>query len=516
MRMSPPGRLALTTFDVSADLPFLQDGGEMGARMRAQDWARSPLGEPHAWPQSLRTPVSMMLNTMQPMFIAWGPELAFLYNDAYAPILGARHPQAMGEPFEEVWKDIWSDLSPLADRALSGQAVWQEDLLLRMHRHGYPEETYFTFTYSPLQDEAGRVAGMFCTCIETTGRVTAERRLRETAQALAASQERYRRQGERLFSLFEKAPGFVAAVEGPEHRFTLANASYRQLIGHRDVIGRTAREVLPEVESVGLFEVLDNVYRTGEPYVGRGLPVPLQRTPGGPPENRFLDFAYQPVRDEAGQITGIFVQGSDVTDRELFIDRQQTLLNELNHRVKNNLATVQSIAAQTARRSPDVPSFTTTFEGRLVALARTHDVLTQNAWTGADLAVLLEQELGAFGDRVQRSGLPARLTATQALALGLIVHELATNAAKYGALSTPTGRIEVSWQVDPAVGTFSLQWVEMDGPSVQPPTVKGFGSRLIAKLAGGDLAGEAHPQYLPDGFRLDLTAPLLAPQDGEG
>ncbi|MBV9749254.1 MAG: PAS domain-containing protein, partial [Acetobacteraceae bacterium] len=357
--------------------------------MRAHDWSGSPVGQPQAWSQPLRTAVAMMLNTLQPMFIAWGPQLAFLYNDAYAPILGGRHPQALGQPFESIWSDIWSDLTPLIERALSGHAVWQEDLLLRMRRHGYPEETYFTFTYSPLQEVDGAVAGMFCTCIETTSRVAAERRLRETAQALATSQERYRRQGERLFSLFEKAPGFVAALEGPEHRFTLANASYRQLIGHRDVVGRTAREALPEIEGTHLFERLEHVYQTGETYVARAFAVPLQREPDASPQERVLDFVYQPIRDEAGLVTGIFVQGSDVTERELFIERQQMLLNELNHRVKNNLATVQSIAAQTARRSADVSSFIATFEGRLVALARTHDVLTQNAWSGADLGVLL-------------------------------------------------------------------------------------------------------------------------------
>jgi hypothetical protein len=203
---------------------FLNGGGEMGARMRAHDWNVSPLGPPHSWPQSLRTATAMMLSTRQPMFIAWGPELGFIYNDAYAIILGDRHPSALGRRFEDIWSDIWADVGPLAMQAVSGESVWLEDLPLLMHRHGYPEQTYFTFTYSSLRDEAGEGAGMFCTCIETTGRVVAERRLRESADALAASEERYRRQGERLFSLFEEAPGFVAVLEGPDHVFRITSS----------------------------------------------------------------------------------------------------------------------------------------------------------------------------------------------------------------------------------------------------------------------------------------------------
>jgi two-component sensor histidine kinase len=485
----------------------LRGGGTLGRLMREHDWSKSPLGLPVSWPQSLRTATAMMLNTQQPMFIAWGPELAFTYNDAYAPILGARHPGALGLPFQEIWADIWADLVPLVERALSGEPVWQEDLPLLMHRHGYAEETFFTFTYSPLYDESGVIAGMFCTCIETTGRVLAERRLRETAELLAQSEARYREQGERLFTLFEKAPGFVAVVEGPDHVFTLANAAYRQLIGHRDVLGLPARVALPEVAPSGLFEVLDRVRATGEPFVGTGVEVPLQRTPGGAVERRYMDFIYQPVRDHSGAITGVFCQGSDVTERELFSEKQQLLLNELNHRVKNNLATVQSMAAQTARRSADLRTFIADFEGRLVALARTHDVLTAKAWSGAALQEILEGGLSPFSTRVRLHGPPVELDSTQALALGLLTHELATNAVKYGALSTAEGVVDVGWTVLER-RRLSLSWRERGGPAVQPPQHRGFGTRLIERLASGDLRGELKLEFAPAGLEMTLTAPL--------
>jgi PAS domain S-box-containing protein len=150
--------------------------GEVGATLRAFDWHASPLGDPQQWPGALKTAVNMMLNSSFPMFVAWGPELIFLYNDAYAPILGAKHPGALGTPFQDVWSEIWHDLVPIVDRALSDKSAYFEDLPLLMLRKGFPEQTWFTFSYSPLHDGDGRVGGMFCTCIETTARVQTERR----------------------------------------------------------------------------------------------------------------------------------------------------------------------------------------------------------------------------------------------------------------------------------------------------------------------------------------------------
>jgi hypothetical protein len=117
------------------DVGFLSGGGAMGALMRAHDWRSSPLGLPETWPQSLRTVVSLLLNSKFPMFVAWGPQLAFLYNDGYVPIFGAKHPKALGRPFAEVWSEIWDDIGPLVDRALAGEATFDEDLPLRMLRH---------------------------------------------------------------------------------------------------------------------------------------------------------------------------------------------------------------------------------------------------------------------------------------------------------------------------------------------------------------------------------------------
>jgi PAS domain S-box-containing protein len=153
-----------------------QDNSEVRALLRGLDWNSLPLGAPDTWPPPLTTAVSMMLNSAFPMFVAWGTELGFLYNDAYAVILGDKHPAALARPFQQVWPEIWPDIVPIVDSALSDKSAYFEDLPLTVVRKGYPEQTYFTFSYSPLHDGQGQVAGMYCTCVETTGRVLAERR----------------------------------------------------------------------------------------------------------------------------------------------------------------------------------------------------------------------------------------------------------------------------------------------------------------------------------------------------
>ncbi|WIJ25089.1 PAS domain S-box protein [Devosia sp. RR2S18] len=154
-------------------LDFLSEGGAAGALMRTLDWNSSPLGAPADWPQSLRSVVGLLLNSRFPMFVAWGDDLGFLYNDAYAQILGAKHPDAMGRRFHEVWPEIWNDISPMIEAALAGHATYHEDLPLLVNRHGRDEEAWFTFSYSPVRDESGRVAGVFCAVSETTNQYLA-------------------------------------------------------------------------------------------------------------------------------------------------------------------------------------------------------------------------------------------------------------------------------------------------------------------------------------------------------
>jgi PAS domain S-box-containing protein len=158
---------------------WLTGGGEMGKLIRVMDWSRTPVGPIESWPQSLKTAVNILLNSRYPMFVWWGRELTNIYNDAHMSMLGARHPQALGRSAPNVWADVWPVVGPQAEVVMrEGRATWNESILLVMERHGYTEEAYFTFSYSPAPDDAGGVGGVFCAVTEDTARVLDERRLK--------------------------------------------------------------------------------------------------------------------------------------------------------------------------------------------------------------------------------------------------------------------------------------------------------------------------------------------------
>jgi signal transduction histidine kinase len=157
---------------------FLSGGEEMGGRLRAYDWTRTPLGEPEAWPRSLKTATRIMLTSRQPIWIGWGRDLTYLYNDAYKSIIGGKHPWALGRPAAEVWHEIWPEIAPMLATAMKGdEGTYVEEQLLIMERSGYPEETYYTFSYSPVPDDNGEVGGIICANTDDTKRVIGERQL---------------------------------------------------------------------------------------------------------------------------------------------------------------------------------------------------------------------------------------------------------------------------------------------------------------------------------------------------
>jgi signal transduction histidine kinase/DNA-binding response OmpR family regulator len=173
---------------------FLAGGGEMGELMRSHDWASTPLGPPEAWPQSLRSAVSILLPSGAQICLFWGPDLVTIYNDGYRPALGVKHPWALGRPARETWSEFWDDvLRPLLEGVLeTGEAFWASDYPFPLERHGYPEETYFDISYDPVRDESGKVGGVFCIVSETTGRVVGQRRLktlREVTRVAAEAQD---------------------------------------------------------------------------------------------------------------------------------------------------------------------------------------------------------------------------------------------------------------------------------------------------------------------------------------
>ncbi len=487
---------------------FLSGGGELGALMRDYDWQSTPLGPPAKWPQSLKTVVRVLLTTEHPMFIWWGPELIQLYNDAYRQTMGPeRHPKALGQRGRDCWEEIWPIIGPQIEYVMVGKgATWNVDQLVPVTRHGRREDVWWTYSYSPI-DEGGIVGGVLVVCNDVTEQHVLTEKLREANLRLTDESSRLRH-------LFDEAPGFMCVIRGPEHVFELANASYLQLIGHREIIGKPVREALPELAGQQYLALLDQVYQTGKPFVGRRLPALLQKQALGPAEQRYVDFVYQPITNASDQVSGIFVEGSDVTDQVRAEERQQLLIRELQHRVQNTLATVQGILRATARSSLSMSDFQEAFAARLVALGKTHSTLTESERQTATIAELLRLELVPFDDvtsaRIRLEGPAVALPANLAVPIGLAFHELATNAAKYGALSDIAGMLTVTWRVDGKNGNkmLHLTWREYNGPTVITPSREGFGTRLLTRALPNQARAKVSLDFAPDGFRFDLSLPL--------
>jgi diguanylate cyclase (GGDEF)-like protein/PAS domain S-box-containing protein len=292
--------------------PFLSRGGDAGRLIAAFDWAATAPGPIAGWPQSLKSIVGFMLGSSMPMVILWGGDGHLIYNDAYADFAGRRHPAILGGKVHECWPEVSAFNDHVMEVGLAGRTLAYVDQELTLFRNGVPEQVWLNLNYSPVLDDSGTPAGVMAIVVETTQRVLADRRL--------ALEHRRRAQ------MFEQGPSFMALLDGPEHRFEIVNASYLTVIGGRQVLGKTVAEALPDAVAQGYLDLLDRVFETGKPFASNGARYAVQPVPGGPIEERFVDFIYQPMTDAAGTVTGIFVSGVDVTDRA----RAEAALVDLN------------------------------------------------------------------------------------------------------------------------------------------------------------------------------------------
>ncbi|KQP04825.1 ATP-binding protein [Methylobacterium sp. Leaf93] len=301
----------------------------MGRRVRDTDWSATPLGDFALWPQSLRSSLSLVLNAKGIAALYWGPEQWLLYNDAYGAALGDRHPAAFGRPMPEVLTDIALVLGPqVAEVLRTGEGFAIENLSMTMHRHGRDEETVWTYSFSPVQGEEGTFAGVLLLATEMTSRKKAE-------TALRTSEARQRH-------LLHQMPGFVAVLTGPTHVYEYVNEAYVTIAGERSYLGHSVRDLFPDIVGQGFFELLDGVYATGEPFSARAIPIRF----GDDDEDRYIDLLYQPIRDDKGKITGIFVGGYDVTVQ----NRATTALRELNETLEERVAERSAVLSETEER----------------------------------------------------------------------------------------------------------------------------------------------------------------------
>ena len=395
------------------------------------------------------------------------------------------------------------------------------------------------YASAPLVAPARHKLGTLCV-IDRVPRPALTRRERAVLVRLAAlavdRMELRRTEGELrrtralLDEVVENVPATVFVKDAETGRFVLLNRAGEELTGlpRSQVLGRTSHDIFPSGQAY-LFAARDGAALAA---VRAG---PAEEGPADMPlrGRRILRTTRVPVPDEEGRPRFLLGFSEDVTDRRAAEERQALLVAELNHRVKNTLAVVLSVADQTRRAT--VPSdgerrrFHADFQDRLRALARAHDLLTREAWQGAGLSDLVRGATAPYDttpgapehrgrgvpaaalNRVEVVGPAVRLAPEPAVSVALAFHELATNAAKYGALSQPAGRIRVAWAPAPDGGTLDVVWTERDGPPVPgTPARRGFGSRLLDRALARQLGGTVTVEYAPEGVRCHMKVPFSA------
>ena len=283
---------------------------------RARDWGATALGPAEGWNDLLQLWVQFMLGSAQPMAIVWEPEQTFLFNAAYCHLIGPRFREALGQPLAQLRADIWDRVESFVAEVRAGRSGVLQNIPLRTWSANLEKVRDFSIAYSPIQSLDGEVAGALLTYTDTTDHVHREQILRER---------------DMLHELFEQAPGFIAMVEGPDHRYTLSNAANNRLLGRSDVVGKTVLEAFPELAEQGVIAVLDKVYATGIPFIAHGLPFTIRREDGPESDTHYIDTIYQPIRDATKQVIGIFAEGHDVTAHHLAQARVQALQTDLIH-----------------------------------------------------------------------------------------------------------------------------------------------------------------------------------------
>lgn len=275
------------------------------------------------------------------------------------------------------------------------------------------------------------------------------------------------------------------------------------------LVGKRDEEILPK-------SIRKTVIEQSRAVIDSGQPRSYELSVAHRKMEKWYDIHLEPIRDEAGAVNGVTGVAIDITDRKRREQTMRLMMREASHRSKNILAVVQAIARQTAATTPEPGDFAERFAARLEAFGATHALLVDEGWIGADMGDLIRSQIGHYAEQIGKqivmSGPPLRLSADASQNIGLALHELATNAAKYGALSTPSGRVDISWRID-ASGSgereVALQWIESNGPPVSPPTRNGFGQVILERTVARALNGSVELKHNAAGLSWKLVFPLV-------
>jgi PAS domain S-box-containing protein len=394
--------------------------------------------------------------------------------------------------------ELARDEVPMAKALATGGTVREGEILIER-----PDgrRVIITVSIDPLLDSQGQRVGAVACFQDITER-------KRTQTALEKSQSDMRENEQRLAATYEHAAIGISEINGEgrilrvnEAMCAITGYSREQLVGNRlfrhthpdDIDFDRDAYTKQAAGELGIYSVEKRLLRPD----GRAIWVAVRSAP---------------VRDAHGHFLYAVRIVQDISERKAAEERQKLLVGELNHRVKNTLATVQSLAAQTARHATSPEVFQERFEARLIALSKAHDQLTLRSWQDADLREAIRSAIspymaeGAAADRVTLRGEDVMLRPRAALTLSLVLHELATNAAKYGSLSAPAGKIVLSWQIT-AANLLVIDWHEQGGPPVSTPEQRGFGTRFIEGSVASELNGKAELDFAPGGLRCLIELP---------
>ncbi|WP_375691553.1 sensor histidine kinase [Pseudooceanicola sp. LIPI14-2-Ac024] len=504
-------------------MSFLAGDGEMARLTREHDWSDHPFGPPESWPQSLRSALGICLNSAFPTAIYWGPELRLLYNDAWSPIPGPRHPAALGAPAREVWADIWHVIAPQFDEILqTGAGLYVEDQMLPMRRFGFEEETYWNYSFTPIRGEDGAIAGIFNSGNETTAHVL-ERRRAELLLRLSDAFRQATDEGQILQIALRELGEWLGASRVALMARDDGDAAGR-FVAEAQWVGD---EGVPIDEAVDLASFGTDGARLMDGHVvrveaGDGAPgdvlcgaqaamvFPWKR--GKLVEALLVIHSEQPQRwsdIHAATAEDVLTRMQTWAERQRALNREKVMSREIDHRARNLLSVVRSILRLT--RAEDAESLRDKASDRILALSRTHSLLSRKRWSDVTLGELLEQELEPYGaaeaERIHLSGPRVPLNSERAQAVAMILHELVTNAAKHGALSARSGTLRVDWaHMDD--GMVVIDWHERsDGPDedAAPEGGGGFGSTLLPLVIEGQLGGTLDRDLRPEGMVCRIT-----------
>ena len=608
--------------------------GEAARLLREFDWNTSSLGKCAHWPQSLRTTIDLVMGSPVAMVVLWGPDLIQIYNDAYRPLLAERHPKALGQRACDCWPESWGVSGPIYERVWKGGVGALRGQRCGVHRDGRLEEAWFDFIYSPLRDEAGDVAGVLVTAIETTDHIRSSEK-GERALAELARSERHLRAlvemktvGVIFFDLdgrlletndaFLKMSGFTRAdVEAglnwrcltPQEWYSTSEkalaelkqkgltAPYEKQYVRRDgtrwwallaakrldedicaefVIDVTERrsaeqamrdiaERLSLATEIGAIATWDWDMRSGlvtwsdehfriqgyavgsiEPsyaaWAARVHPEDLPETEAvlqrARDSRRPYSYEFRmrlpdgAIRwctargrffyDDDGQPIRMIGVMQDVTDKREWIERQKVMIGELQHRTRNLLAIVRSIANQTSRAASSLEEFRETFSRRLSALSRVQGLLSRSEEEPITIGRLVHTEIEALTDpaaarSIEVGGPDVILRKSAVQTLSLALHELATNALKYGPLAGDRGTLSIRWRVvrtQEGEPRLVLEWRE-EGAPVRPEAREfaGYGRELIEQALPYSLGARTRYELQPDGVRCLIDLPLSQGRD---